>query len=189
MNRPARRWLVPLLAIGLAGAAPAQAPPTELEGIQLGAGFSTLDRRFELRDLVPFLEGKKRRYILDPDGLLSTDVEAEMERRAIRRMELVFDGNLVARVRAEYSDRQEVRFDEMEKRLEAEFGPPTRIQDTGPMQVGRAHGIRLFLWLRIWTWESDGRSLTIEGEHYGDDKKVEAPDRHTYTFTLETIEN
>jgi len=186
MNRPARRWLVPLLAIGLAGAAPAPVLPTELEGIQLGAGFSTLDRRFELRDLVPFLEGKKRRYILDPHGLLSTDVEAEMERRAIRRMELVFDGNLVARVRAEYSDRQEVRFDEMEKRLEEKFGPPTRIQDTGPMQVGRAHGIRLFFWLRIWTWESDGRSLAVEGEHYGDDKKVEAPDRHTYTFTLET---
>lgn len=186
MIRPDRRWIAPLLLIALAGAASAQAPPDELEGIALGAEFSKLNRRFRLRDLVPLTDGQVRRYILDPRAALATDVRSELDRRALRRLELVFDGESVFRVRAEYSDRQEVRFDEMERRLAASFGPPTRIQDTGPMQVGRNHGIRLFLWIRLWTWEADGRSLTVEGEHYGDDKKEEAPDRHTYTFTLET---
>ena len=42
----------------------------------------------------------------------------------------------------------------------------------------------LGLWLMIWTWEADGRTLSVEGKHYGVDKVKEQAKSHEYVFTL-----
>jgi hypothetical protein len=52
------------------------------------------------------------------------------------------------------------------------------------MQIGRRHGIRLYLWLRVWVWEWADRSLTVEGRYYSVHEE-ERPADHEYIFKLE----
>jgi hypothetical protein len=159
-------------------------PPDQLEGLHLGDTRSIVDRRFKLGSQVPFHEGEEERYILDTKLLLPNKVRREMENIAAVRMEFRFRHDRLTSVRVEYDAFRETRFDEMEEKLLAIYRTPSRVQERGPMSVGRAHGIRLYMWLRIWSWEWPDRMLVVEGKHYGDDKREEQPLRHAYTYTL-----
>jgi hypothetical protein len=99
----------------------------------------------------------------------------------------VFRDERLISVRVGYAGRAELLFDDMAEELAGRFGEPTSVIQRGPMQVGRAHGIRLYFWLIIWTWEADGRILSVEGKHYGVDKVKEHPESHEYVFTLKEV--
>lgn len=156
----------------------------ELEGMRPGMGFGELDRRFLLRDLVPMELGRERRYILEATRPLPRVAEEDLEARGIDRAELVFRDDRLTSVRVGYAGRAELLFDDMAAELTRRFGEPSSVIRRGPMQVGRAHGIRLYLWLTIWTWERGDTILGVEGKHYGVDKVKEHPDGHEYVFTL-----
>lgn len=184
-----RRWMGSV-ALGLALAGPAAAaaegqPPAELEGIRIGEGFSSLDRKLDLRSLVPFRMGEAEQYIVDTRVPLAARPQEYLDGHGIRRLELRLRDGRAEWIRVAYRYRDEVLFDDMAAELTALHGVPDRVQTGGPMQVGRVGGIRLYLWLRIWSWEWDGVRLTVEGKHYGDDKIREKPLRHRYTWTLD----
>ena len=186
------RTLLPWIVLSVAMLPSAAAPPREpgpvqsweLEGMRPGQTFSELDSRFELRHQVPFLFPPDRRYILEATRPLPGDVGNELKGRAIDRLELVFRADKLRSVRVGYAGRAEVLFEDMAGELEEEFGAPAEVIQRGPMSVGRAHGIRLYLWLSIWTWELADATLTVEGKHYGVDRVKELPNRHEYVFTL-----
>ncbi len=189
-------WLVtslwmPCLVLSAEGAS--GEPPTddgrvwELEGMQPGMAFQEVSARFRLQDLVPLVLGHERRYILEATRPLPRVAELDLEARGIDRAELLFLDERLISVRVGYAGRAELLFDDMAKELTGRFGEPTSVIQRGPMQVGRAHGIRLYLWLIIWTWEADGRILSVEGKHYGVDKVKEHPDSHEYVFTLKKM--
>ncbi len=159
----------------------------ELEGMQPGMAFAQVNRRFRLGDLVPMLLGSERRYILEATRPLPRVAEEDLEARGIDRVELVFRDERLISVRVGYAGRAELLFDDMAEELTGRFGEPTSVIQRGPMSVGRAHGIRLYLWLIIWTWEADGRILSVEGKHYGVDKVQEHPEGHEYVFTLKEV--
>ena len=108
----------------------------------------------------------------------------ELTENGIDRLEVVFRADRLRSVRVAYAGRDEILFAEMGTELEAEFGPPAEVIRRGPMSVGRTHGIRLYFWLSIWTWEFAETTLTVEGKHYGVDKVHEHPDVHEYVYTL-----
>jgi hypothetical protein len=159
--------------------------PQELEGVRLGQPLLELQGRFELGSQPAYREGETARHILDVQQTISSRVRDDLMRRNIRRLALESRQGRVTSIKVEYSDRRETTFAEIEADLTAKFGPALRTQTSGPMQVGRAKGIRLYLWLRTWTWEADDRVFSVEGEHYGDDKYVERPMRHTFRYALE----
>jgi hypothetical protein len=156
----------------------------ELEGMRPGMSFRELDRRFRLQDLVPMQLPPERRYVLDATRPLPDPAQEELEQRGIAGLELVFREDRLVSVRVAYAGRAEVMFDDMAKELVRTYGSPSGNTRRGPLQVGRAHGIRLYLWLSIWTWERDGLELQVEGKHYGVDKVNENPDTHKYAFML-----
>jgi len=159
-------------------------PPTELEGVRLGQPLAELEGRLELGTQPNFREGETVRHIFDVQQTISARVREDLMRRNVRRIWLESRRGRVTSVKVEYADRRETTFEEMERDLVARFGPALRSQTSGPMQVGRAKGVRLYLWLRIWTWEAGDRVFSVEGEHYGDDKHVERPTRHTFRYAL-----
>ena len=156
----------------------------ELEAMQPGMGFAEMNARFRLDDLVPMLLGPERRYILEATRPLPRAVEEDLGARGIDRVELVFRDERLTSVRVGYAGRAELLFDDMAEELTGRFGEPTSVIQRGPMSVGRTHGIRLYLWLIIWTWEAGDRILSVEGKHYGVDKVKEHPKSHEYVFTL-----
>ena len=158
--------------------------PDHLEGVRLGQTRATLDRIFSLSSLVPFHKGTEKRYILDSKMPISDKVRRELDRIGAVRMEFRFRNQRLTSLRIEYGGRREIRFDEMEQKLLAIYGAPSRVQERGPLAVGRAHHVRLYLWFRIWSWEWPDRMLVVEGKHYGDHKLEELPLRHAYTYTL-----
>ena len=137
-----------------------------------------------LHRLVPLVNRQERRYQLGLGPWNSDRVRRELDERDIHRLEILFRRDRAVEIRVEYSDRRELLFARMETRLRERFGEPDRIQDSGPLRVGRIAAVKLFLWVRVWRWERDGRVLVVEGEHYGDDPAAEAADRHTYVFAL-----
>jgi hypothetical protein len=171
--------------------APAPAPaavhedlPRELEGVRLGQPLLEIQGRLELSTQPAYREGETARHVFDVQQTISSHVREDLERRRISRLVLESRQGRVTSIRVEYSDRRQTTFEEMERDLVARYGDAIRSQTSGPMQVGRAKGIRLYLWLRTWTWEADDRVFTVEGEHYGDDKYVERPTRHTFRYVL-----
>jgi hypothetical protein len=181
-----------LLGPALSAEVPSAQPPAqpwELEGMRPGMGFGALDGRFRLQDLVPMRLGPERRYILEATRPLSGVAEKDLEARGIDRLELVFRDDRLTSVRVGYAGRAELLFDDMAEELTERFGEPSSVIRRGPMQVGRAHGIRLYLWLVIWTWESGERILSVEGKHYGVDKVKEHPESHEYVFTLKEADD
>jgi hypothetical protein len=156
----------------------------ELEGMRPGMGFGEMNKRFRLQDLVPLVLGHQRRYILEATRPLPRVADEDLEARGIDRLELVFRDERLISVRVGYAGRAELLFDDMAEELTQRFGEPSSVIQRGPMQVGRAHGIRLYLWLIIWTWEAGERILNVEGKHYGVDKVKEHPESHEYVFTL-----
>ena len=156
----------------------------ELEGMRPGMRFHELDRRFRLQDLVPMQLPPERRYVLDATRPLPDPAQEDLEERGIAGLELVFRKDRLVSVRVAYAGRAEVMFDDMARELVTRYGQPSDNTRRGPLQVGRAHGIRLYLWLSIWTWERDGLELQVEGKHYGVDKVRENPESHKYAFML-----
>ena len=161
-----------------------EALPEELEGVRLGQPLLEIQGRLELSSQPTYREGETARHVFDVQQTISSRLRADLERRKISRLVLESRQGRVTSIRVEYSDRRETTFEEMERDLVARYGPAVRSQTSGPMQVGRAKGVRLYLWLRTWTWEADDRAFTVEGEHYGDDKYVERPTRHTFRYVL-----
>lgn len=183
-------WVISVVA-GLAFAPAAAAPEGpgpkgdwRLEGMRPGDTFSEVDSRFQLRHQVPFLLPPDKRYVLEATRLLPGQVVKELTGNGIDRLEVVFRDDKLRSVRVAYAGKDEILFDEMGAELEAEFGPPVEVIRRGPMSVGRTHGIRLYFWLSIWTWEFADTILTVEGKHYGVDKVHEHPEVHEYVFTL-----
>ena len=164
--------------------APPQELPAELEGVRLGETLAELAGRFDLRSHPTYREGETVRHTFDVQQTISSGVREDLIRRKIRRVVVESRQGRVTSIQVEYSDRQETTFAEMEHELVARFGPPLRSKASGPLQVGRAKGIRLYLWLQTWTWETGDRVFSVEGEHYGDDKHVERPLRHTFRYGL-----
>lgn len=187
-GRPLAACLVGLAALLLANApepAAGAAPVAELEGVRIGQAFADVDGRLDLRSSVPFQLNGAEHFILDTRLPLADRPRLDLERRGIRRMELRLRGGRVEWVRVEYAGRDTAMFDDVTADLRERYGDPARVQNAGPMQVGRARGVRLYLWLRIWTWNWEDRTLTVDGKHYGDDKVREQPRRHRYTYTLD----
>lgn len=156
----------------------------ELEGMRPGMEFVEMDARFRLQDLVPLVLQQERRYILEATRPLPSIAEEDLKARGIDRMELVFDEEQLLSIRVGYAGKAEQLFDDMAQELTGRLGQPTSVIQRGPMNVGRSRGIRLYLWLMIWTWEADGRTLSVEGKHYGVDKVKEQAKSHEYVFTL-----
>ncbi len=171
-------------ALGSADPTPLPGERWELEGMCPGQTFSEIDRRFELRHQVPLQSPSELRYILEATRPLPGSVTKELTGNGIDRLELIFRADRLRSVRVAYAGRDEVLFEEMGAELEAEFGPPAKVVQRGPMSVGRSRGIRLYFWLSIWTWEFADTTLTVEGKHFGVDKVREHPDVHEYVFTL-----
>jgi len=158
--------------------------PAELEGVRLGQPLGELASRFEISSQPAYREGETLRHIFDVEQTHADGVRADLLRRKISRLTLESRQGRITSVKVEYADRRETTFEEMERDLTARYGPALRSQTSGPLQVGRAKGLRLYLWLRIWTWEAGDRVFIVEGEHYGDDKYVERPVRHTFRYAL-----
>lgn len=184
LSMPCLAWS----AEGTTGERPAnEGRAWELEGMQPGMSFKEMRARFRLQDLVPLLLGHERRYILEVTRPLPRVAKEDLEARGIDRAELLFLDDRLISVRVGYAGRAELLFDDMAEELTGQFGEPTSVIQRGPMSVGRKYGIRLYLWLMIWTWEADGRILSVEGKHYGVDKVQEHPDTHEYVFTLKEV--
>jgi hypothetical protein len=160
-------------------------PPMELEGIRIGESFQSVNSRLNLRAMVPFTMGDATKYIIDTRVILVPRPQAYLSERGIRRIELRLRNDKVEWIRVVYRGRDDLMFDAAGEALLGVHGEPTRVQNGGPMQVGRTKGVRLYLWLRLWTWKWDGVTLGVEGKHYGDDKVQERPKRHRYTYTLD----
>jgi hypothetical protein len=164
---------------------PGAPPPDDLIAIRIGEPYDALDGRLDLRTMVPLHEGDAVRYVLDPGMPVTRRARADLATHGVRRLDLRLRGGRVDRVRVEFDGRDAEMFDQVGEELRRRYGEPARVAGRGPMQVGRAHGVRLYYWIRVWTWDWPGRRLVVQGEHYGDDKRLEQPLRHTYTYTLE----
>jgi len=163
---------------------PAPAPPAELEGVGLGEAIANLEPRLGLGGLVAAHRGEDVVYALERGQPIPDAAREFLAARSLARMEVVFRAGRVTGVEVEYADRRDVLFDDMAARLRERYGDPADEVARGPLQVGRAKGIRLLMWLRIWTWTWDDRTLIVEGEHFGDRKDRETAARHTYRFKL-----
>ncbi len=178
------------------------APPPDLaiDGVSLGQSFEELDDRFDLSDLNPMEREGKRRYVWrpEPDYLLSP--WQQREGRVLQTLTLLFENGRLVKARATYASSlafSRMGLVELYGEPTSIFAPPPRrtkipeepVGDYRSMQVRPARPESFALWIQIWTWEWEGVTFRVIGEHYAErDGKRITKGRHFFHFQLEATQ-